>query len=195
MTAMLATKGRFRDTNPSSVPEADQRHLAEIVSRRSEELARALPSEPTLLIEEAGTAFLVTRAEPDESTLFLHAHPGDLEIGVAEEPAYPLLSAVASLRTPGDPRFAGIVLDVADRPVIERFRQMISQPFVDLVVVDPACRFLAACRFDLTLWTRAQAHRALDRARRYLESIPADRRSFRRAVDDLEIYLNKNQTA
>lgn len=195
MTVMHATKGRYHKLSPSGVPEADNRHIADFVARRTTEIADLLHANPTILIEEAGTAFLVTRASLDETSLFLHALPGDIEFGVSEEPAYPLLSLVASLRTPGEPRYAGIVLDIADRATIERFRLMVSQPFVDLAVVDPANRFLAACRFDLTLWTRAQAHRAMDRASRHLESIPSDRRSFRRAVDELEAYLNKNQTA
>lgn len=204
MIDMLATRGtssaflasgRFRHPEPASVPPADQRHLAEIVARRADEFRAAFTDTPTLLIEEAGTAFLVTRADADEVSLFLHALPGEIEIGVAEEPTYPLLSSVVSLRTSAAPRAAGIVLDIACPTIIQRFRQMISQPFVDLVVLDPESRFLTAFRFELTLWSRAQAHRSLDHARKYLESLPMEKRSFRIAMDELQAYVDRTMTA
>lgn len=188
---MLATKGRYHNAaNPPSVPVADQRFLASIISRHLPDVRTLLSQDPTILFEEAGTAFLVTRACPDETTLFLHAHPGEIEVGVAEEQDYPLLSLVVSVRTPGDPRNAGLILDVADPAAIRLFCQMISQPFVDLAVLDPESRFLAAFRFELTLWTRAHAHRVLDQARRHLEILPPDRRNFTRAVAALQDYLN-----
>jgi hypothetical protein len=194
-TSPFANPARFRRADPASVPVADQQHLAEIVARRADDILPAFHEAPTLLIEEAGTAFLVTRAEPDEVSLLLHALPGEIEIGVAEEPTYPLLSAVASLRTSAAPRAAGIVFDIACPAVIQRFRQMISQPYVDLVVLDTANRFLSACRFELTLFTRARAHRSLDQARRHLESLAPEKRSFRIAMDDLQAYVDRTLTA
>lgn len=193
LTQTFANQSRFRSANPAFVPPADQRHLAEIIARRAADIS--FIEFPTLLIEEAGTAFLVTRADPDEVSLLLHALPGEIEIGVAEEPTYPLLSAVASLQTSGAPRAAGIVLDIARTEIIQRFRQMISQPFVDLVILDPESRFLAAYRFELTLWTRARAHRSLDQAKRHLESLPMEKRSFRIAMDELQAYVDRTLTA
>ncbi|MEK7468856.1 MAG: hypothetical protein AAB074_15895 [Planctomycetota bacterium] len=177
------------------MPVADQQHLAEIVARRADDVRTAFNEAPTILIEEAGTAFLVTRADPDEVSLLLHALPGEIEIGVAEEPTYPLLSSVASLRTSGAPRAAGIVFDIARPASIQLFRQMISQPYVDLVVLDPESRFLAAYRFELTLFTRARAHRSLDQARRHLDSLALEKRSFRIAMDELQAYVDRTLTA
>ena len=195
LTSAFTAGGGFRRPGPASVPVADQRHLAEIVARRADEFLPAFADAPTLLIEEAGTAFLVTRADPDEVSLLLHALPGEIEIGVAEEPTYPLLSTVASLRTSGAPRAAGIVFDIARTAIIQRFRQMISQPYIDLVVLDPASRFLAAYRFELTLFIRARAHRSLDQAKRHLESLPIEKRSFRIAMDALQDYVDRTLTA
>jgi hypothetical protein len=195
MTSPFAHPARFRRTEAPSVPVSDQQHLAEIVTRRTDDILSAFNDAPTILIEEAGTAFLVTRAEPDEVSLLLHAAPGEIEIGVAEEPTYPLLSAVASVRTSAAPRAAGIVLDIARTSSIQRFRQMISQPYVDLVFLDPANRFLAAYRFELTLFIRARAHRSLDQARRHLESLAPEKRSFAIAVDALQAYVDRDLTA
>jgi hypothetical protein len=195
MTVMLATKSRMRVGPPPSVPTTESRALADAVSRRVSDLSSLLADSPSTFIEEAGTAFLVTRADGPDVPLLLHAHPGDVEFGVAEEPAFPVLSVVVNLRTPGGPRYAGIYVDIGSPEILNRFRSLISQPSVDLVVLDPALHFAAAYRFELTLWTRAQAHRALDQARRHLESIPLEKRSFRRASDVLQDYFNQNQTA
>lgn len=194
---MLATRSWDRKPNRTgrTMPSPDLRAATAMIARHAADIPALFQNAPTILVEEAGTAFLVTRADADEIPLFLHAHPGEIEIGVAEEHDYPLLSVVVSVRTPGAPRNAGIIFDVADFPGIEGFRRMIGQPFVDLVVLDPALRPVAAFRFELTLWSRARAHRSLDQARRHMETIPAERRNFRRALEILDTYINQNQTA
>ena len=195
LTPMLATKARQRSGPPPSVPYAEQLALNEIVTRRHAELAPVLDSDPTLLIEENGTAVLVTRADHRDVPFLLHARPGDMEFGVVEEPAFPILSVVSTLATSGGPRFAGITVDVSNPEILSRLKLMISQPTVDLVVLDPAGRFAAAHRFELPLWARAQAHRALSQAWRHLESIPPERRSFEAARAGFQDYCNRYLTA
>ncbi|MCE9581325.1 MAG: hypothetical protein K8T20_02290 [Planctomycetes bacterium] len=192
---MLATKSRMRTGPAPSMPLIDTRTLAAAVSHRIADLPALFNDAPTTFIEEAGTAFLVTRADGPDVPLLLHAQLGDIEFGVAEEPAFPLLSVVATLRTAGGPRYAGITIDIGSTENLNRFRLMISQPSVDVVVLDPALHFAAAYRFELPLWTRAQAHRCLDQARRHLETIPLEKRSFRRAWDRLQDYCNQTLTA
>jgi hypothetical protein len=192
---MLAARSGRRSQDPGFLPRQDFLALADLLSRRKADLSPLLAAETSVLIEESGHALLVSQTEPEDLPALLHARPGEIEFGVLEEADFPLLSAVFSLKSSGPTRYAGIIVDVGHADLMSRFNLMISQPSVDLAFLDADGRLAAAVRFELPLWARAAAHRAIDRARHHLESIPAGRRSFERARAGFQAYCTLNQTA
>jgi len=192
---MLATRNRFRTASHATLPAEEARFLADAVARRTQDIDTALTSSMGALLVESGTAFLVTRVAAQDVPLFSHAKPDDVEFGVAEEPRFPLLSVVTSLQSAGGPRFAGLTVDIGLPEMVESLRTLIAQSSFDLVVLDPAGRIAAIHRFELSLWSRARAHRVLAQARRHLDSIPPAERSYPRALAEFQAYCTENMSA
>ena len=149
----------------------------------------------TALFLHGPTAFLVTRADASDVPLLLHAHPGEFEFGVLAEQRFPILSVVASLATSGGPRYVGFTLDIGSSIAVRRFEALLSQTQIDLVVLDPAGRFAVGHRFELSLWSRAAARRALDQARSHLLTIPPGIRSYERAREEFLAWCQDNISA